>query len=413
MSQQVTRRMTPPVSKVLIIHNFYQQSGGEDKVVEQESAMLRSRGIETEHYYVHNDSIQSKGLANMAKLAVEAAWSFPEFKRIKELLLRVKPDVVHVHNFFPVISPSVYHVCERLGVPVVQTLHNYRLICPAATFMRGNEVCEKCLHGTLLHSIRHGCYRGSQLQTIPVAAMIKFNELIGTWQHKVSRYIALTEFARDKFAESGIPLDRIAVKPNFIHHQTVKAKYDPNDRYLLFVGRISAEKGVRNLLQAWSQLEDRGGLRLVIIGDGPQKAELAAAYAQEDIRFLGKQDGDTVLDCMSRAMYVMVPSIWYEGFPMTIVESYSVGTPVLCSRIGALEEIVEDGVTGFHFQHDDLENIKTVIRRAVAYENYAAMRQKVAENYAAHYTEEVNVKQLLAIYSEAMEECDDEAAAPV
>ncbi|NMP09365.1 glycosyltransferase family 4 protein [Paenibacillus polymyxa] len=413
MSQQVSRRMTPPVSKVLIIHNFYQQSGGEDKVVEQESAMLRSRGIETEHYYVHNDSIQSKGLANMAKLAVEAAWSFPEFKRIKELLLRVKPDVVHVHNFFPVISPSVYHACERLGVPVVQTLHNYRLICPAATFMRGNEVCEKCLHGTLLHSIRHGCYRGSQLQTIPVAAMIKFNELIGTWQHKVSRYIALTEFARDKFAESGIPLDRIAVKPNFIHHQTVKAKYDPNDRYLLFVGRISAEKGVRNLLQAWSQLDDRGGLRLVIIGDGPEKAELAAAYSQEDIRFLGKQDGDTVLDCMSRAMYVMVPSIWYEGFPMTIVESYSVGTPVLCSRIGALEEIVEDGVTGFHFQHDDLENIKTVIRRAVAYENYAAMRQKVAENYAAHYTEEVNVKQLLAIYSEAMEECDDEAAAPV
>ncbi|MBY0021253.1 glycosyltransferase family 4 protein [Paenibacillus polymyxa] len=413
MSQQVSRRMTPPVSKVLIIHNYYQQSGGEDKVVEQESAMLRSRGIETEHYYVHNDSIQSKGLANMAKLAVEAAWSFPEFKRIKELLLRVKPDVVHVHNFFPVISPSVYHACERLGVPVVQTLHNYRLICPAATFMRGNEVCEKCLHGTLLHSIRHGCYRGSQLQTIPVAAMIKFNELIGTWQHKVSRYIALTEFARDKFAESGIPLDRIAVKPNFIHHQTVKAKYDPNDRYLLFVGRISAEKGVRNLLQAWSQLEDRGGLRLVIIGDGPQKAELAAAYSQEDIRFLGKQDGDTVLDCMSRAMYVMVPSIWYEGFPMTIVESYSVGTPILCSRIGALEEIVEDGVTGFHFQHDDLENIKTVIRRAVAYENYAAMRQKVAENYAAHYTEEVNVKQLLAIYSEAMEECDYEAAAPV
>lgn len=405
--------MTPPVSKVLIIHNFYQQSGGEDKVVEQESAMLRSRGIETEHYYVHNDSIQSKGLANMAKLAVEATWSFPEFKRIKGLLLRVKPDVVHVHNFFPVISPSVYHACERLGIPVVQTLHNYRLICPAATFMRGNEVCEKCLHGTLLHSIRHGCYRGSQLQTIPVAAMIKFNELIGTWQHKVSRYIALTEFARDKFAESGIPLDRIAVKPNFVHHQTVKAKYDPNDRYLLFVGRISAEKGVRNLLQAWSQLEDRGGLRLVIIGEGPEKAELAAAHQQEDIRFLGKQDGDTVLDCMSRAMYVMVPSIWYEGFPMTIVESYSVGTPVLCSRIGALEEVVEDGVTGFHFQHDDLENIKTVIRRAVAYENYAAMRQKVAENYAAHYTEEVNVKQLLAIYSEAMEECDDEAAAPV
>ncbi|MDQ0493967.1 glycosyltransferase family 4 protein [Paenibacillus brasilensis] len=413
MSEQVSRRKNPPVSKVLIIHNFYQQSGGEDKVVEQESAMLRSRGIETEHYYVHNDNIQSKGLANMAKLAVEAAWSLPEFKKIKKLLLQVKPDVVHVHNFFPVISPSVYHACERLGIPVVQTLHNYRLICPAATFMRGNEVCEKCLHGTLLNSIRHGCYRGSQLQTIPVAAMIKFNELIGTWQHKVSRYIALTEFARDKFAESGIPLDRIAVKPNFIHPKTVKAKYDPNDRYLLFVGRISREKGVRNLLQAWSEMGDRGGLRLVIIGDGPEKAELAAAYPLEDIRFLGKQDGDTVLDCMSRAMYVMVPSIWYEGFPMTIVESYSVGTPVLCSRIGALEEVVEDGVTGFHFQHDDLENIKTVIRRAAAYENYAAMRQKVSDIYTARYTEEVNVKQLMAIYSEAMEERNDEAAASV
>jgi glycosyltransferase involved in cell wall biosynthesis len=375
--------------------------------------MLRSRGIETEHYYVHNDSIQSKGLANMAKLAVEAAWSLPEFKRIQKLLLQVKPDVVHVHNFFPVISPSVYHACERLGIPVVQTLHNYRLICPAATFMRGNEVCEKCLHGTLLHSIRHGCYRGSQLQTIPVAVMIKFNELIGTWQHKVSRYIALTEFARNKFAESGIPLDRISVKPNFIHPKTVEARYDPNDRYLLFVGRISREKGVCNLLQAWSGLEDRAGLRLVIIGDGPEKAELAAAYPQEDIRFLGQQDADTVLDCMSRAMYVMVPSIWYEGFPMTIVESYSVGTPVLCSRIGALEEVVEDGVTGFHFQHDDLENIKTVIRRAVAYESYAAMRQQVSAIYTARYTEEVNVKQLMAIYSKAMEERNDEAAASV
>ncbi|MEC0233128.1 glycosyltransferase family 4 protein [Paenibacillus kribbensis] len=413
MSEQVSRQMNSPVSKVLIIHNFYQQSGGEDKVVEQESAMLRSRGIETEHYYVHNDSIQSKGLANMAKLAVEATWSLPEFKRIQKLLLQVKPDVVHVHNFFPVISPSVYHACERLGIPVVQTLHNYRLICPAATFMRGNEVCEKCLHGTLLHSIRHGCYRGSQLQTIPVAAMIKFNELIGTWQHKVSHYIALTEFARNKFAESGIPLDRISVKPNFIHPKTVEAKYDPNDRYLLFVGRISREKGVRNLLQAWSGLEDRAGLRLVIIGDGPEKAELTAAYPQEDIRFLGQQDADTVLDCMSRAMYVMVPSIWYEGFPMTIVESYSVGTPVLCSRIGALEEVVEDGVTGFHFQHDDLENIKTVIRRAVAYENYTAMRQQVSEIYTARYTEEVNAKQLMAIYSKAMEERNDEAAASV
>ncbi|MEC0180270.1 glycosyltransferase family 4 protein [Paenibacillus peoriae] len=413
MSEQVSGQMNSPVSKVLIIHNFYQQSGGEDKVVEQESAMLRSRGIETEHYYVHNDSIQSKGLANMAKLAVEAAWSLPEFKRIQKLLLQVKPDVVHVHNFFPVISPSVYHACERLGIPVVQTLHNYRLICPAATFMRGNEVCEKCLHGTLLHSIRHGCYRGSPLQTIPVAAMIKFNELIGTWQHKVSRYIALTEFARDKFAESGIPLDRISVKPNFIHLKTVEAKYDPNDRYLLFVGRISREKGVRNLLQAWSGLEDRAGLRLVIIGDGPEKAELTAAYPQEDIRFLGQQDADTVLDCMSRAMYVMVPSIWYEGFPMTIVESYSVGTPVLCSRIGALEEVVEDGVTGFHFQHDDLENLKTVIRRAVAYESYAAMRQQVSAIYTACYTEEVNVKQLMAIYNKAMEERNDEAAASV
>ncbi|MCC3382042.1 glycosyltransferase family 4 protein [Paenibacillus farraposensis] len=413
MIEQVRRQTNSPVGKMLIIHNYYQQSGGEDKVVAQESAMLRSRGIETEHYYAHNDSIQSKGLVNMAKLAVEAAWSLPEFKKIKQLLLQTKPDVVHVHNFFPVISPSVYHACEWLGIPVVQTLHNYRLICPAATLMRGNEVCEKCLHGTLLHSVRHGCYRGSRLQTIPVAAMIKFNELIGTWQHKVSRYIALTEFARDKFAESGIPLERIAVKPNFVQHKAVEAQYDPNDRYLLFVGRISREKGVHNLLQAWSRLEDRAGLRLVIIGDGPEKAKLAAAYPQEDIRFLGKLDGDTVLNCMSRAMYVMVPSIWYEGFPMTIVESYSVGTPVLCSRIGALEEVVEDGVTGFHFQPDDLDNIKAVIRRAVACEHYTAMRQKVSEIYTARYTEEVNMKQLMAIYREVMEERDYEAAAPV
>lgn len=397
------------MKRVLLIHNYYQQSGGEDKVVAQEAELLRSRGIDVQIYSVHNDDLKNQGTAGKVKTALSAAWSPSAYKKIKQQLLDMKPDVVHVHNFFPLISPSVYYACSRMGVPVVQTLHNYRLLCPAATFLREGSVCEKCLHGSLLHSVAGGCYRGSKVETLPVVSMIAVNQMLGTWNKRVDRYIALTEFARSKFIEGGIPAERITVKPNFIStgtHNTISEIAAGN--YILYVGRISAEKGVKQLLMAWSGLANKAGAELLIVGDGPEKAKLEAKYSGGSIQFLGNQPGEKVLELMSKAKYLVVPSIWYEGFPMTIVEAYSVGTPVLCSRIGSLQEIVPEAVTGFQFTPGDISNMASVLRQALDYGDYSRLREAVKERFNALYTDEVNFLALSQIYDEVIKEKDHE-----
>lgn len=397
------------MKSVLLVHNYYQQSGGEDKVVAQEAALLRSKGVDVQIYSVHNDALKNQGAAGKMKTALNATWSASEYKKIKQKLLDMKPDVVHVHNFFPLISPSVYYACNRMGVPVVQTLHNYRLLCPAATFLRDGNVCEKCLHGSLIHSVANGCYRESKVETLPVVSMIAMNQLLGTWNKKVDRYIALTEFSRNKFIEGGIPAERITVKPNFIAEGTHSVLQESvTGNYFLYVGRISAEKGVKYLLEAWEKMDDTGDIELLIVGDGPEKEELEDRYAGSNIRFLGNQTGTKVLELMSKSMYLVVPSIWYEGFPMTIVEAYSVGTPVLCSRIGSLQEIVLEGVTGFQFAHGDTGNMANVMGQAMNYGEYPRLRVAVKERYNAFYTEEVNFIALSHIYDEVIKEKDHE-----
>lgn len=393
------------MKKVLLVHNYYQQGGGEDKVFAQEEALLRSKGIEVELYTVHNDLINNQKLMNKAKMALDATWSRTEYKRIKKKLMDMKPDVVHVHNFFPIISPSIYYACNHLNIPVVQTLHNYRLMCPAATFLRENKVCEKCINGSLINSVINGCYRGSRVQTVPLVTMISLNRMLGTWGNKVNRYIALTEFSKRKFIEGGIPEDKITVKPNFISTKdNTESIRNINENYLLYVGRISAEKGVRNLLEAWQHINDQNNMKLMIVGEGPEKEQLSMLYTDKSVEFVGNQSSDKVLEYMKHAKYLIVPSIWYEGFPMTIVEAYSVGTPVICSQIGSLQEVVQNEVTGFHFKHDDIQDIQRVISDAINYEDYSSMRENVIEVFHNNYTEEINYKLLEDIYRSVIEE---------
>ncbi|MFD1129250.1 glycosyltransferase family 4 protein [Paenibacillus provencensis] len=394
------------MTKVLLIHNYYQLRGGEDQVVERELNMLRSRGIEAESYYVHNDSI-SQGIVDKAKVALNVTWSLNEYRKVRKKIMDMRPDVVHVHNFFPIVSPSVYYACESMAIPVVQTLHNYRLICPAATFMREGEICEKCLSGSLINSVKYGCYRGSALQTLPLAAMIKVNKMLGTWTNKVSKYIALTDFSRTKFIASGIPEEKIMVKPNFIKTpEKTDHNTPPLEKYLLYVGRISPEKGVENLLKAWDEVKTKSGFKLVIIGDGPDKERLEQSYQQDDVLFLGKMNSDEVLFYMSHSHYLVVPSIWYEGFPLTIVEAYSVATPVLCSKIGSLEEVVIPDKTGFHFKHNDIYELAQTMEYAINLDplNYSLLRKSTLDNFERKYTEEINYQFLMNIYHEAIEE---------
>ncbi|MGR5973789.1 glycosyltransferase [Bacillus cereus] len=204
---------------------------------------------------------------------------------MKNYLMEMRPDVVHVHNFFPLLSPSIYHACQKLNIPIVQTLHNYRLICPSAMLMRNNQICESCIESSLWSAVKYGCYRDSKVQTLPVTMMIKFNRVIGTWENAVDRYIALTNFSKQKFIQGGISESKIIVKPNFLMQNLEPVNRNLDEEYILFVGRISEEKGIRNLLNAWKMIDNKKGTKLYIIGDGPDKKILESEQFADDIYF--------------------------------------------------------------------------------------------------------------------------------
>ncbi|MEM4993365.1 glycosyltransferase family 4 protein [Priestia sp. SB1] len=387
------------------MHNYYQQSGGEDKVVDQEMNLLKKNGIEVDLYSIHNDVIKEYGTFEKLKTGLETVWSYKEYKRFKNYLIKQKPDIVHSHNFFPLLSPSIYYACNKLNIPVVQTLHNYRLICPAATFLKEDKICEKCLSASLFNSVKYGCYRGSKIQTVPVVSMIGINKMLGTWKNKVDRYIALTKFSKNKFVSSGIPEQKITVKGNFLQENSNQVlKLSGNSNNLIFVGRLSPEKGIQDLLEAWNLVSKKKNSKLLIIGEGPEKNRLEKLYDSENIVFLGKKNSDEVIIYMKEAKYLIVPSIWYEGFPMTIVEAYSVGTPVISSNIGSLKEVVINGETGFHFNYRDIDNLHQVLERALDYELHDQMKENVLSNYKERYSEEINFKKIMLIYNEVIEE---------
>ncbi|MFC5472178.1 WecB/TagA/CpsF family glycosyltransferase [Cohnella suwonensis] len=385
--------------KIAHVHNYYQQEGGEDKVVRQEIEMLREVGHEVIVYDKHNDEL--KNMSQWKKLAamIQTVWSIQVYMDFKRFLLQNKPDLVHFHNTFPLISPSAYFAAQKMGIPVVQTLHNYRLLCPAGVFYHHGEVCEKCSQGTLMNSILLGCYRNSRLQSAVVATMLWVNRLLGTWNRKVDRYIVLTEFAKQKFVEKGLPEKKITVKSNF-----TKDNIEPTPRkeFFLFVGRLSTEKGVDLLVDAWKSMDP--SLQLVIIGDGPEYPQLReTAKNHPNIQFLGKQDSSVVMQRMREARFLIVPSIWYEGFPMAVIEAYSVGTPVICNRIGSLQEIVVDSVTGFHYDAHKKGELAQAIQRATEEGAYEVMCANVQRIYRSQYTKELNIARLLEVYDEVLE----------
>ncbi|SDS27895.1 Glycosyltransferase involved in cell wall bisynthesis [Paenibacillaceae bacterium GAS479] len=396
--------------KILLVHNYYQFKGGEDKVVQQEMSLLQEQGHDVYLYSVHNDQIKEQGKLKKVRTALESTWSLTEYRTIKKLLMDMKPDLVHVHNFFPLISPSIFYACNKVGIPVVQTLHNYRLLCPTATFLKDNKVCEECLTESLLRSVKHGCYRNSQLQSLAVASMIKVNQIIGTWNYKVDKYIVLTEFAKKKFQQGGLPVRSLAVKPNFLkknrefNYEMIKSDRPIPEDYILFVGRFSVEKGVANLIAAWNMLDRNHKLKLLLIGEGPEEDNIKKIADPQSVLFLGTKSTKDVLSYMKHAKYLSVPSTCYEGCPLTIIEALSVGTPVICSQIGALAEIIEPGVTGFHHCYNDPTELKKVLEEAIKYPFYMKLRENAQNQFTAHYTEDVNYDQLIKIYHDVLKE---------
>lgn len=376
--------------RILVAHNAYQQRGGEDMVVEAEVALLRSAGHEVDLLMRHNDEIASMPRASTA---MQTLWSTRTSAELRAKFAARMPDIVHVHNTFPLLSPSLYWACAAAGIPVVQTLHNFRLACPQAMFLRDGKVCEDCLGKVPLAAVRHGCYRGSRAQSGVLAGMLLLHRGLGTWHTKVARFIALNCFCRDKFIQAGLPAERIVVKPNFVEASKIA---DMPRAGFLFVGRLSPEKGIATLAHALQLLG--GSSRLVVAGAGPQAESLAG---MPRIDLLGAVPLPKVQALMAQATALVLPSIWYEAMPRTLVEAMAAGLPVIASRIGALAELVREYDTGLLFTPGDAADLARVLAWAEAHPlEMARMSQQARCEYKAHYTPEHNLAQLLAIYDE-------------
>jgi glycosyltransferase involved in cell wall biosynthesis len=389
-----SKRFAAPPMKIVIAHNRYQQYGGEDVVFEREAELLSSVGHHVHKLEVSNAEIRSpwdkavamlRTVENPTGVALMAA-TIREFK----------PDIVHIHNFFPLLSPAVYNVCHAEKIPVVQTLHNYRPICANGLLFRSNQACHLCVDRTVLWGIYHRCYQKSLPGSLAAARMIAFHKKRKTWITDVDQYIALSEFSRRIFIQAGFPADRITVKPNFIRDPGPSST-DALRQGAFYVGRLSDEKGVRVLLEACL----RFGFPLRIAGDGPELSTLKAMASVETI-FLGRISNDAVLDEMRKAAVVVVPSLCYENFPLAILEAFACATPVIASRCGSITEMIESGETGILTPTGDVEALGQNICRIIADRDLARkLGEKARRRFVEHFSLEQSLQALENIYKKA------------
>ena len=387
------------IENVLVAHNRYQQRGGEDESTGSEIALLRSKGHKVTEFIEDNERIVDLSLP---RVALRTVWSQESYRQLRRLIREQRPDVVHVQNFFPLISPAVYYAARAEGVPVVQTLRNYRLLCSNGLFFRDGHVCEDCLGKSLpWPGVLHACYRGSRAGTVPVAAMISTHRALRTWTRMVDVYIALTEFARQKFLEGGLPGKKLTTKPNFVHPDPGPG--EGRGGYALFVGRLSSEKGVDTLLRAWERLGGR--IPLKVAGDGPLASQITEASGKAPgIEWLGRKPIEEVYARMGEASMLIFPSEWYETFGRVAVEAFAKGTPVIAANIGAIAELVDHGRTGLHFRPGDPEDLAAQVERALnGPTELALMRREARAEFESKYTAEENYRRLIEIYEMATE----------
>lgn len=378
--------------RVLVVHNAYQHRGGEDSVVDAEIALLRLHGHEVETYFRHNDDVNT---SPMLTVAGQTLWSTQTTKEVTAKIATFRPDVMHAHNTFPLISSSIYWAAAKAGVPVVQTLHNFRTLCLSALFMREGNVCEDCLGHLPWRGVVHQCYRDSTVTSAVLAGMITLHRGLGTYRNKVTRYIALNDFCRSKFIAGGLPEEKFRVKPNFIDNTNTPDWATRQGG--LFVGRLSREKGLDVLIEAVKYLPTNP---VKVIGEGELES-FAQTYFGVD--YLGFQSLDKILVKMRQSSYLVVPSLWYENFPRTIVEAFSCGLPVIASRIGALAEVIQDGKTGLLFEPGSSMDLAEKLAWAESHPTEMVRMGRAAHaEYVANYTPERNYSMLIDIYNDAI-----------
>lgn len=380
--------------RVLVIHNSYLQKGGEDEVVDREVAMLRAHGCEVRLHHTTNEAI-----TRMSRVvaATTAHWSSAAAQAVAAEVDAFAPDVAHVHNTFPLLSPAVHWSLHRRGVPSVMTLHNFRLACPQGLFFREGRVCEDCLGRIPWRAVAHGCYRGRRLDSLVAASTITLHRMMGTYRTCVDRFVATTEFSKRKFEQMGLPASRIDVKPNFVDVPPVPAVADTRSGFL-FVGRLAPEKGIDVLLGAIERVE---GAHLTVIGDGPLRARVEG---HPQVRYLGWQGKDVVTAEMHKATALVVPSVWFETFGLVIVEAFACGLPVVASDLGSMAELVTEHETGRLFPVGDEQALAERIQWFLANPALAAAAGARAQiRYRERFTSAANVDQILAVYRRAIE----------
>ena len=388
--------------KILVIHNRYQIRAGEDAVFEKEVNLLQQYGHEVATWVVDNQHIDSRGLLNKLSLGINTIWSLKSYREMSRRIRDFKPDIVHVHNILPLLSPSIFYACQFQKTPIVQTLHNYRLGCPVATFFREGQVCEDCLKQSLWSGIYYGCYRNSRLQTGTIATMLQVHRYLGTWKNQVDGYIAVSQFLKDKVIQVGISPAKIYVKPNFVTLTSSSLENIEFGSYYLYVGRLVEEKGILWLLETYKGMNPK--YPLMIVGEG-DLVELVKDYTVNNpmIRYVGVQSKEQVLVWMRGAIALIFPSLWYECCPLTIIEAYSQNLPVVGTNLGAMLELIKSRQTGLFFEKFNVESFKEqIIYIESDLERWLNTKKNLRSFVDNLFFRELNYKFLIDIYQKVI-----------
>lgn len=389
---------------VLVVHNRYAsaQPSGENKVVDQEVALLREAGHRVEVFERRSDDIAAMSLLAKVAVPLRVPWNPAVRAELAARLRTERPDVVHVHNVFPLLSPAVLAACADAGVPAVATLHNYTQICPPGTLQRGGRPCTECVGSTPLPAVRHGCYRGSRLATVPLAVGLSVNRR--RWWSGVERFLCISAAQREVLVRAGMPAERLAVKHNFVP--------DPGagragaGEHVLYLGRLAEAKGVRLLMAAWDEIAAAGGVGvpLVVAGTGPLEREVTAwAAGRDDVRYVGLYDSAQCRRAIARSVAVVAPSTWLEAFGLVVVEAMAAGVPTVAAGHGAFVELVEDGVAGLLHRPGESASLASRIRRITSDpDRNREMGQAARRRYEQDFSPAVGLKRLVEEYRTAI-----------
>jgi glycosyltransferase involved in cell wall biosynthesis len=391
--------------RILLLHNRYRsaQPSGENRVVDDEAALLTAGGHHVDLFGRRNDDIASMTARERYTVPLRVPWNPATRTELAARLRIERPDVVHIHNTFPLLSPSVLTACAETGVPIVATLHNYAMVCPTGTLYRDGHICTDCAGRLPFPAVRHGCYRESKLATVPVAANAAFNK--SRWRSTVARFFCVSHSQRSILIGAGMPADRLVVKHNFVHEPT--ALRTGSGKHMLYIGRMAAEKGVRQLMQAWDLVAAAGqvDVPLILAGSGPLEREVASwATNRDDVRYLGLRNKQQCNELIAESAAIVMPSVWPETFGLVLIEAMAAGVPALAAAHGSVVELVENGVTGLHHRPGDPAELAACIRRMLAdREQNVSMGRAARHRYLRGFTPEIALERLVAGYREAID----------